>query len=670
MGDEAQYLNETVGAEYEAQKYISEKEKAANWKEPIKKPPDKPPKEYSVSKQWSHSRVDTFKQCPYKFQLRYLDKIEALPSDEADNALILGNALHAGIEKGVAAAIEDYFGAYPIITDRPYWKSDNGNWKYVSDHVSEQIKLEYLIPKAQALLPHGIHEMQITTPDFIGYVDLLVPTGKQNEFDLYDFKYTGNGERYRQSPQLHMYKHFLESQGKIIRNMYYLIIPKVKMIKIGKTEDVEDYRDKVEAELKKVEPYLMQIEFDYRKVVSFLLEIKRAQETKEFTKNETRLCDWCEYQAMCQKGIDYMLTLPKNTPVKQTRKKKTIWLYGEPYTGKTTFASQFPNHLFLTTDGNIRELITYAPDEKPPNIEIKDEVTIEGRLTNRKFAWEIFLDAIAALETQDNPFDTIILDHLGELYDHCRLYIFDRESIKHETDESYGKGWDMVKTEFLTTLKRLVNLDYGNIILISHEDRTKDISQKGGAKLTAIKPKLRDAFLSNIAGMVDITARTLAEDGKYTLSFKTSEVIFGGGRLKPRLKEIPLDYKEFLKLYDKTDRNSPEPSQAAETPPESKERRSRRAGAKAEPTENAGSEESGDEAMYNEGVADAADPAPEEPAADAEANAGADGPDEAASDDDGKDPEPEAETQKPDADPEPPAEEPKPVRSRKKRGES
>jgi len=514
--------------------------------------------------QYSYSRIDTFRQCPHKFRLRYIDKIEVISSDEADNALILGTAVHTGIEKGLEAAIDEYFNAFHIITDRPYWKSDNGNWKYVSDHITEQIKLEHFIRQAREMLTEGgIHELKIETEDFIGYVDLLVPTGEPNEYDLYDFKYTKSGRRYDLSAQLHIYKYFLETQGKRIRNMHYLIIPKLKMIKIAKTEEIADYRQRVLDELARADPpYFVQIDFDYRKVCDFLINIKRAGEAKDYPKNETRLCDWCEYQLYCQKGFDYMLALPKNQPVKQGRRKKTMWLYGEPYTGKTTFASQFPNHLFLTTDGNIRELMTYKSGEMPPNIEIKDIVKQEGRITNRKWAWVVFAEAITALETQATDFDTIILDHLGELYEHCRLYIFDREGIKHETDEGFGKGWDLVKTEFLSTLRRFFNLDYENIIAISHEDRTKDITKKGDNKLTAIKPKLREALLSNIAGMVDITARTIAEDGKHTLSFKTSEVIFGGGRLKPATNEINLDYAEFLKLYDESGKVTPAASSA------------------------------------------------------------------------------------------------------------
>ena len=33
-----------------------------------------------------------------------------------------------------------------------------------------------------------------------------------------------------------------------------------------------------------------------------------------------------------------------------------IWLYGKPFSGKTTFASDIPNSVILSTDGNATEL--------------------------------------------------------------------------------------------------------------------------------------------------------------------------------------------------------------------------------------------------------------------------------------------------------------------------
>ena len=98
-------------------------------------------------------------------------------------------------------------------------------------------------------------------------------------------------------------------------------------------------------------------------------------------------------------------------------------------------------------------------------------------------------------------------------------------------------------------MKRLMNLDYENIVLISHLDTTKDITKKGGDKLTSIKPNIADKIANKVAGMVDIVARTIADDGEYVLSFKRNEVIFGGGRLQFKATEIPLNYVEFCGLY-------------------------------------------------------------------------------------------------------------------------
>jgi len=158
--------------------------------------------------------------------------------------------------------------------------------------------------------------------------------------------------------------------------------------------------------------------------------------------------------------------------------------------------------------------------------------------------------------------------------------MYDQMGITHESDDSF-RAWDKVQTEFLSTLKRLMNLDYENIILISHEDTSKDITKKGGDKITAIKPNLREKVANKVAGMVDIVARVIADDNVRTLSFKTNEVIFGGGRLVVSTNEIPLDYEAFLEVYDEANKNAvavmhgEEPATSASTSTERKGRQRR-----------------------------------------------------------------------------------------------
>ena len=479
--------------------------------------------------------------------MRYCDRIQTIKSDEPDNALFLGTALHTGIEKGVEAAINEYFMQYPVITDA---------------HINEAMKLEVMIPKAKAKIPDGEFEVKIDHEDFVGFIDLLAPVtsgtrlgGEYQElpgvYDMYDFKYSNNTSKYQNSVQLHLYKYFFEktNPGKKIRNLFYLCVPKVN-IKQKKTETLGQFRQRIQEELKTAEPNLVQVEYDQNKVLDWMFNVKHTIEAVDFPKNQSWLCRYCEYADYCIKGVDFML-LPKNERRNiETVEKKVVWLYGSPFTGKTTFANKFPDPLMLNTDGNIKFV-------DAPYIGIKDKIEVTGRMTKKTFAWEIFKDVVSELEKKNNDFKTIVVDLLEDLYEYCRLYMYDQLGITHESDESFS-AWDKVRTEFLSTLKRLMALDYENIILISHEDTTKDITKKGGDKLTSIKPNLADKVATKVAGMVDIVARVVADGNVRTLSFKTNEMIFGGGRLTVNTNEISLDYDEFLEVYDEANKNAVE----------------------------------------------------------------------------------------------------------------
>lgn len=92
-----------------------------------------------------------------------MEGLNTIPDTEPDNALILGTALHTGIEEGIEQALDFYQSSFPILTD---------------DHIHEMMKLEAMIPKAKALLPPGgTFELPIGDSDFTGFMDYLVPVG-------------------------------------------------------------------------------------------------------------------------------------------------------------------------------------------------------------------------------------------------------------------------------------------------------------------------------------------------------------------------------------------------------------------------------------------------------------------------------------------------------------
>lgn len=470
-----------------------------------------------------------------------------IPATEPDNPLILGQTVHTGIEKSLEEAIREYCFSFPIITD---------------EHINEIIKFETVIPLARAAIPPGgKFEVEIKDDDFHGFIDYLVPArteqrlnGENQEipdvFDLYDFKYSNNVSGYKQSGQLHEYKYFFErnNPGKKIRNMFFVFIPKVT-IRQKKTETLLEFRERLKEALSGVEVKIVQIGFNPERVIEFLFGIKAVNEETEFPQEKSYLCRYCEFQEYCEKGNDYMIKLPENKRRNiEAVEKRVLWIYGVPFCGKTTFANNFPDPLMLNTDGNIKFV-------DAPYIRIKDEVRVEGRQTKRTLAWDVFKDTISELEKKENTFRTIVVDLLEDLYEHCRLYMYQQMGITHESDDSF-RAWDKMRGEFLNTLKRLMNLDYENIILISHEDTSKDITRKGGDKITAIKPNLQEKVANKVAGMVDVVARIVADGETRTFSFKSNEVIFGGGRLRVNAKDIPLDVKALFAVYDEANKNA------------------------------------------------------------------------------------------------------------------
>lgn len=340
--------------------------------------------------QLSHSRVECFNQCPFKYKLRYKRKLQTLPKGDPADPLILGHALHTGIEKDVQAAIDEYYNAYPVIDDR---------------HVEEAMKLEYWLPKIKDLLPEGYHELKIEDEDYLGFIDLLIPVELpfEDEFEYYnliDFKYSNNKDNYMDSEQLHLYKYYFEKlyPDKKILSLQFMFVPKCNLrIKYKnktnkKDETLREFRKRIIEDLDSKKIEFVPIEYNQQKVIDFLTNGKHAIECDDYIKNPTRLCDWCEYKRYCQEEDDLEMVLPstdRRSIEKNTYKK--IWIYGLPFSGKTYLANEFETPLMLNTDGNFKQV-------DAPVIRIVDEVKTEGRITKRKYAWEVFQEAVDELE--------------------------------------------------------------------------------------------------------------------------------------------------------------------------------------------------------------------------------------------------------------------------------
>ena len=322
-------------------------------------------------------------------------KLKTYDDPAPDSPLICGNAVHHGIEMGEDAGIEWYYKQFYGINDK---------------YVNEDIKLRYSIEQMRREVDYerAQFEFELNTPDFKGFIDCMEYVD-DTTVDLLDFKYANpkNTWRYEQSGQLHVYaKKLLDHCGITVRNMAYLVMPKT-MIRQKKTESIMQFRRRLQNELHPIRVPISKKVFEFDSYCNQILE------ATEYPKQPGPLCRFCDLQEYCESEgeIDYMI-LPENKRVAvDTSQPPVIWLYGQPFSGKTTFANQAPE-IHLNTDGNVK----YVDGAR---IIIREEVTMEGRLKKIKYAWENFIEAVDLLIAGQHEFKNVTVDLVEDVFEMC-----------------------------------------------------------------------------------------------------------------------------------------------------------------------------------------------------------------------------------------------------------
>ena len=243
---------------------------------------------------YSYSNISTFAQCPYRWFLNYKEKLRTIPETNADNALCLGLGLHKGIECGVEAGIEEYKSHFNVLTD---------------EQINYIIQLEYQIPRVKALLPEGgEHEVKIETDDFVGFIDYFCGD------TLYDFKFSNNVDNYLTSPQLSIYKHYLElvRPDVKINHLKYVFVPKIQIrqrMKAKPPETIVEFRKRLQEHLDASEIKIVEVSYNKDTIPQFQQCCHMLNTNNRYPKNKTNLCNWCQYQTYCESDgeIDWMV---------------------------------------------------------------------------------------------------------------------------------------------------------------------------------------------------------------------------------------------------------------------------------------------------------------------------------------------------------------------------
>ena len=218
---------------------------------------------------------------------------------------------------------------------------------------------------------------------------------------------------------------------------------------------------------------------------------------------------------------------------------QTILIYGPSKIGKSTWASEIPNALFLATEPGLGSLSVY-------------QVPIR--------TWSDFLDVCAAIEAGDHCFEVIVIDTLDNLHRLAVEHVRQKLGIDHEADAGFGKGFGMVNDELHRVLTKVAFLPYGLILIAHAEDR--EITTRTG-KVTRTVPSLPEKTRRLVLALVDMTLYVEFEDGprpRRVIRTKPHPRYEAGDRTGTLPETLELDFQTFLAALERGSRDPKETS--------------------------------------------------------------------------------------------------------------
>lgn len=207
-----------------------------------------------------------------------------------------------------------------------------------------------------------------------------------------------------------------------------------------------------------------------------------------------------------------------------------IWLYGAPFSGKTTFASKFEGAKVISTDGNAEYLFKKEDIYRVKNYDDLNKAFIDIRAKNPKW---------------------LVVDTTSYLLDYVRTNWLTKNKVEHEGDIAY-RGYAMLRAYEWEQILSLANL-CDNVIFISHED-VYVTKNKFGREISNFAPTFEDKLKDKMMGLMTVTARMVKESSEksevsYKLHIGHLDEEVGGTRLPLKSTEIDATYDAFVNNF-------------------------------------------------------------------------------------------------------------------------
>jgi putative RecB family exonuclease len=313
---------------------------------------------------YSHSKLATYENCPQKFKLQYIDRIE-LPDGGEGIEAFLGSRVHDVLEKLYKELILTKMNTLEDLL--AYFKDEwDRNWHgkvvivkkgFTKDHyrnagkesITNYYKRHQPFNQSKTLATEQLLTFKIDDYTIRGFIDRLSHQG-EGVYEIHDYKTSGylpSQDKIDSDRQLALYQIGIKEKfrdAKDIRLIWHYLI-----------FDKEFRSARSDAQLK-----------DLRKQIVYL--IKTIEKDSKFEPIESNLCDWCEYPEYCpaKKHEIKVQDLPPNKYLKE----KGVSLVNKYASFKTKIKELRKQEADLQLElGLIADAaVTYAKEEGISNI--------------------------------------------------------------------------------------------------------------------------------------------------------------------------------------------------------------------------------------------------------------------------------------------------------------